>query len=80
MTQATKRQVAPSTPQRLNININEETADTLRKLKVEKGMSTTELVRNAIALYDYLVEEKKAGRKIQTSNSLGKEKHEIVFL
>lgn len=79
MTQATEK-VATSASPRLNININAETADALRKLKQEKSMSATEIVRNAIALYEYLADEKKNDRRIQTTDANGKDKHDIVFL
>lgn len=80
MTHATNQTVATSTPPRLNVNINSETVAALRKLKEEKGLNATEIVRNAIALYEYLADEKKNGRKVQTSDIYGKDKHDIVFL
>lgn len=80
MAHAIQQTVATSTQQRLNVNINSETAAALRKLKEEKGLNATEIVRNAIALYEYLADEKKNGRKVQTSDAYGKDKHDIVFL
>lgn len=66
--------------QRLSINLSAETASTLQKLKANKGISVTEIVRNAIAVYDFFEEEVSQGRNVQTSNKDGSGKTEIHML
>lgn len=39
--------------ERLAVNINAECADTLRRIKAARGITTTEAVRRAISLLDY---------------------------
>lgn len=49
---------------RLNINVSEQTAAILRRWKAE-GITATDLVRRAVALYDLLEKEQRRGREIQ---------------
>ncbi|MCX4757851.1 ribbon-helix-helix protein, CopG family [Kitasatospora purpeofusca] len=42
---------------RLSVNINDDTADALQRLKSEKGISITEAVRRAVALLDLVERE-----------------------
>lgn len=65
---------------RLNININDTTAEELRLLKEEKGISVTELIRNAVSLYSFLEQEKREGRKIETVSSKGKDRKILTYV
>lgn len=49
---------------RLSVLMNAETTDQLRGLKEEKGLSVTETVRRAIAVYAFLNDEQNAGKRI----------------
>jgi hypothetical protein len=42
---------------RLNININDETAATLRDLAQERGTSVTDIVRRAVSVYAYVEDQ-----------------------
>ncbi|WP_406154594.1 ribbon-helix-helix protein, CopG family [Streptomyces sp. NBC_00882] len=50
---------------RLSINIDDETAEVLKRLKEENGIPVTEAVRRAIALLDLVDREHEAGSKVQ---------------
>lgn len=39
---------------RLSVNINDECADALRRVKAARGITTTEAIRRAISALDYL--------------------------
>lgn len=65
---------------RLNVNLNKETAAALREIADEQGVSYTEAVRRAIAIYKYVVDEQAAGRKIQTMDANEKNKRELVLM
>lgn len=64
---------------RLSLNISQTTADELLKLKEKNGNSLTEIIRNAVALYAYLDEEKAHNRLVQTVGKNGKDRKELVF-
>lgn len=38
---------------RLSVNINDESADALRRVTAKRGISVTEAIRRAIGLLDY---------------------------
>lgn len=42
---------------RLNININDETANTLKDLAQDRGTSVTEIVRRAVSVYAYVEDQ-----------------------
>jgi hypothetical protein len=65
---------------RLNVNLNKETAAALKDIAEKQGISLTEAVRRAIALLKFVDEERTAGRKIQTMDSDGKNKRELVLM
>ncbi|WP_251091378.1 ribbon-helix-helix protein, CopG family [Streptomyces sp. Caat 7-52] len=50
---------------RLSVNINDDTAEALKRLKREKGISITEAVRRAVALYDLVDRETGDSGKLQ---------------
>ena len=65
---------------RLNVNLNQETADALKQLADSQGVSLTEAVRRAIAISKFVADEQSKGRKIQTMNNQGKDKKELVLM
>jgi len=65
---------------RLNINLTKESAAALRKLADEQHISVTEAVRRAIAVLNFVQEERKEGRKIQTMDPDGKDRRELVLM
>lgn len=65
---------------RLNINLTKESAAALRKLAEEQHISVTEAVRRAIAVLNFVQEERNEGRKIQTMDPDGKDRRELVLM
>jgi hypothetical protein len=53
---------------RLSVMMNSETTEQLKGLKEEKGLSATETVRRAIAVYAFLNDEQNAGKSIHIVN------------
>lgn len=49
---------------RLNVNVNEDTANALRQIAKDQGVSITEAVRRCISLYHFLDTERSQGREI----------------
>jgi hypothetical protein len=58
-----RRSQAMST--RLNVNINDETAEALRQLAVEEHTTVTEVVRRAVSVYKFFEDAKDSGQSIQ---------------
>lgn len=50
---------------RLNVNINDETAQALRNLAQHDGVSVTEVVRRAVSVYKFFEEAAGEGKTIQ---------------
>ena len=65
---------------RLNVNLNAETAAALRKIADDRDISFTEAVRRAISVYDYIDNETKAGRRVQTTDQDRTNVRELVWL
>lgn len=65
---------------RLNVNLNQETAEALKEVASREGISLTEAVRRAIALLKFVEGEQERGRKIQTMDKEGKDKRELVLM
>lgn len=65
---------------RLNVNLNQETADALKAVAAKENISLTEAVRRAIALLKFIEEEQDRGRKIQTMDREGRDKRELVLM
>lgn len=65
---------------RLNVNLNQETADALKEVAAKESISLTEAVRRAIALLKFVEEEQSRGRRIQTMDKEGKDKRELVLM
>ncbi len=62
--------------QRLSVNINAESADVLRRVTAERGITTTEAVRRAIGLLGFFEEAMKSGSKILVED---KDKHTSIL-
>lgn len=65
---------------RLNVNLNQETAEALKTIAEERGISATEAVRRAISIYKYIEDEVQEGRKVITSDQENKNVKELVLL
>jgi hypothetical protein len=65
---------------RLNVNLNSATADALKKLSDEQGVSLTEVVRRAISLYDFIDGERRSGHRIQTTDPERGEVRELILM
>ena len=63
---------------RLSINLNPEAADFLDTITDKRGISYTEAVRRALALYKLMEEERDAGNHVQIDD--GKKIREILVL
>ena len=56
---------------KLNININDETEAALKELAARRGITVTETVRRAVAVYKFIEDEKDAGGKLQVIHEGG---------
>ena len=65
---------------RLNVNLNKETAAALKEIAARQEISLTEAVRRAVAMLKFVTDEQGDGRKIQSMNSNGTNKRELVVL
>lgn len=65
---------------RLNVNMNRETASALKALAEKQGISLTEAVRRAIAVFKFVDDEQSDGRKIQTMDAHDQNKRELVLM
>lgn len=65
---------------RLNVNMNAQTADALRRLARDNDISFTEAVRRAISIYKFFEDEMAQGRKIQTMDLDGGNKRDVVLM
>ncbi|MGB3764490.1 MAG: ribbon-helix-helix protein, CopG family [Ornithinimicrobium sp.] len=50
---------------RLNVNVNDDTAEALRKLAEEDGTTVTEIVRRAVSVYKFFDDARDQGKTIQ---------------
>jgi hypothetical protein len=65
---------------RLSVNLNQETAAALKDLAQDQGLSMTEVIRRAISVYNFVVDEHDAGRKIHTMDQDGRNVRELVMM
>lgn len=63
---------------RLSVNLNEETADALRQLAADKGITITEVMRRAIAVTKFLYDEQDKGKTIQVVSRKGKIRNVVL--
>jgi hypothetical protein len=64
--------------QRLSININQEAADFLDAVTAKRGISYTEAVRRALALYKLLEDQTAMGNHVQIDD--GKRVRDLVVI
>lgn len=65
---------------RLNVNMNEQTAKDLKELADRDGLSFTETIRRAVAIYKYIRDEVRKDRVILTMDPDGRNRREIVLM
>ncbi|MBT2565093.1 CopG family transcriptional regulator [Arthrobacter sp. ISL-85] len=65
---------------RLSVNLNKETADALKEMAKEHGISFTEAVRRAISVYKFIDDEVHEGRKVHTLDADNKNVRELVLM
>lgn len=66
---------------RLSVNMNQETAQALKELAKKQGISFTETVRRAVAVYKFIYSEvKDSKRVVVTMNADGTDKREVVLM
>jgi tRNA pseudouridine-54 N-methylase len=65
---------------RLNVNLNQETANALKELSESQGLTMTEVIRRSISIFKYLTDEIEAGRKIHTMDQDGRNVREMVMM
>lgn len=70
---------ASTAPQRLSVNMNSRTADDLRTLAKNRGITYTEAVRRAVEVLAFLEKERELGHAIQVVDSDNKTR-EIITL
>ncbi len=64
---------------RLSVNMNVATADALKALATQRGVSYTETVRRAISIAHYLDREQRAGRTILIRDDDAKTVKEVLW-
>lgn len=57
--------------QRLSVNINSESAEILRTVTRDRGISTTEAIRRAIGLLGFFEEARRSKVKVYTEDKEG---------
>lgn len=65
---------------RLNVNLNQETAEALKEIASEHNVSYTEAVRRAITVLKFIEDEQAQGRKVQTMDPNEKNKRELILM
>lgn len=75
-----KMPVKDPTLVRLNVNMNKETAAALKELTDKHGISFTEAVRRAIAVYQFIDHEKDQGGKVFVTDADETRKREFVLI
>lgn len=65
---------------RLNVNLNRQTATALKYLASQRGISYTEAIRQAIAVYNFVITEQQQGNIIRICDSKGKPERDLVIL
>jgi len=57
--------------QRLSVNINEESAEILRRVSAERGITITEAIRRAVGLLGFFEDARKNDAKIRIEDRDG---------
>jgi len=64
----------------MTLNLSDQEMEILERLAVEKGLSKTQLVRQALRLYQSVVERLERGDKLFFEDSKKTEKAELMVL
>ena len=80
MTNVTQERTKKSTSARLSVNINEETARQLQQTATRKGISYTEAVRRAIAVWSFIEDEIQDSKIVQVVDPDKGDTRELVLL
>ena len=64
---------------RLNVNIEDKTAEQLKRL-AEAGINHTEAVRRAVAMFCYVMDQQEEGNKLAVRNAAGQTIREVRIL
>ncbi|MET0819644.1 MAG: hypothetical protein ABWY58_01655 [Aeromicrobium sp.] len=56
---------------RLSVNINDETQTSIRSLQDSEERSATEIVRRAVAVYEFVVRELAEGKSLRSVDAAG---------
>lgn len=56
---------------RLSVNINDETQTSIRSLQDSEERSATEIVRRAVAVYEFVVSELAEGKSLRSVDAAG---------
>ncbi len=59
--------------QRLSVNINNESAEILRQVTADRGITTTEAVRRAIGLLGFFEAARKSNSKVVVEDASGRQ-------
>lgn len=78
--EAPDQQDTAAPPPRLNVNLNEETAELLRRVAKARGISYTEAVRRAIAVWAFVEDEVEQKHRVQSYDPEGGLIRELVLL
>lgn len=57
---------------RLNVNLNQDTADALKRIAGERNISFTEAIRRVISVYHFVSEEQHNGRHVEVRDEKGR--------
>lgn len=58
---------------RLSVNINDDTARVIRRVADESGVTATEAVRRAVAVYEFFDDARNSGNEILLVDKRGRE-------
>lgn len=64
---------------RLTVELGEKTNEKLGRLAKEKGLAKVDVLRMALALYDYVEEQAGAGYRLSVTDSQGQRVTDIVL-
>lgn len=64
---------------RLSVNLHRGTSDVLQQLARNQKLTLTEIIRRAISLYKFVIDEQQEGRKIVSLDADGN-KRELVLM
>jgi hypothetical protein len=65
---------------RLSCNLNQETAAALKSIAASSGLSYTEVVRRAIGVYKFLIDENDSGRQVRTMDPDERNQREVILM